>query len=62
MILFSWRRKLAVKYEKWLEQNPGVKDCPETVIGFLVMHNLLDGMAVKEYLEGFITVTLNKED
>lgn len=50
MILFSWRKKMAVEYEKWLEQNPGVKDCPENVIAFLVMHNLLDEMAVKQYL------------
>lgn len=52
MILFGRRKQLAREYEKWLEKNPMVKDCPENVIAFLVLHNLLDADAVKEYLEG----------
>lgn len=35
MNLFSDRRKIEQEYFAWLEQNPGVKDCPFAVISFL---------------------------
>lgn len=58
MILFGRRKQLAREYEKWLEKNPMVKDCPENVIAFLVMHNLLDADATAQYLKEIERVEL----
>ena len=35
MNLFSERLRLAKEYELWLKENPCVKDCAMSVIGFL---------------------------
>ena len=35
MNLFSDRRKIEQEYFAWRERNPGIKDCPFTVISFL---------------------------
>lgn len=51
MIVFGWRKKLVKEYEKWLEQNPGVKDCPETVIAFLALRKLLDEETIMQYIK-----------
>lgn len=32
---FSDRRKIEQEYLEWIKQNPGIKDCPLTLISFL---------------------------
>lgn len=34
-MLFSERKELSDKYEKWLQEHEGVKDCPFNVISYL---------------------------
>ena len=41
MILFSERKELADQYNKWLEENPQVLDCPVNVIAFLELNGRL---------------------
>lgn len=35
MNYFSDRRKIEQEYLEWIKQNPGIKDCPLTLISFL---------------------------
>lgn len=41
MIFFSDRKKIADAYEKWLKENPTVKDCPFNVVSFMVGEGLV---------------------
>ena len=46
---FSKRVGLSKEFEKWADDN-GVANCPESVIAFLLINNLLDVDACWEYL------------
>jgi hypothetical protein len=41
MLFFSKRKKLAELYKEWAKKN-NIKDCPESVIGFLCMNRLIE--------------------
>lgn len=49
MIFFTDRKKIEDKYNEWLKENIGVKDCPFNVITFL--EPLLDEEKVKKFLK-----------
>ena len=51
MLLFNVRNKLAERYENWLKEYPEIKNCPLSVISFLVSEKLLDEEKVKQFLE-----------
>ena len=46
---FNKRNGLSKAFEKWADDN-GVANCPESVIAFLLINNLLDVDACWEYL------------
>lgn len=50
MLFFSQRKLIADSYEKWLSENPSVKDCPLTLISFLVSMDLIDEEKAMDYL------------
>ena len=50
-LLFSKRKALAECYEKWIDENPRIASCPETVIAFLYGNDLLNVENVKAFLE-----------
>lgn len=35
MLLFGDRKKIADAYEKWMKENPEIKDCPLSVVSFM---------------------------
>lgn len=41
MIFFGDRKKIENAYQEWLKENPGVADCPFTVISFMVLKGLV---------------------
>lgn len=49
LLPFSKRIGLSKEFEKWADDN-GVKNCPESVIAFLLINNLLNVDACWEYL------------
>lgn len=50
MIFFNRRRMLEEQYYKWIREN-GVKDCPFSVISFMVAYDLVDEEMVTKFLE-----------
>ena len=54
LLPFSKRIGLSKEFEKWAEYN-GVANCPESVIAFLLINNLLDIDACYEYLSKLST-------
>lgn len=48
MMLFSERKKLAGKYEKWISENKQILDCPLTVISWLVSEGYLQKTKISE--------------
>lgn len=52
MLLFSIRRRLAEKYEEWLNEPRDLKpaDIHQTVIDWLTIEELLDEDRVKEFI------------
>ena len=48
MLFFNVRKKIADAYSDWAEKN-SVKDCAESVIGFLVLNNLMDEEAALKF-------------
>lgn len=50
IIHFSRRRKLARLYEEWAKRC-NAKDCPESVIAYLVLYDLLDVDQTLKHLE-----------
>jgi hypothetical protein len=51
MIFFSDRKKIADAYEKWLKENPEVKDCPFNVISFMAMEGLVKDRTETDFYE-----------
>ena len=49
-LLFSGRRKLTRLYQKWQVENK-VVNCPESVIGFLTGHGLIDTGAALKFIQ-----------
>lgn len=49
MVYFGQRKELVTRYEQWLKDSHA-KDCPFNVISFLVLYNLIDPEAVREFL------------
>lgn len=49
LLPFSKRIGLSKEFEKWADDN-GVANCPESVIAFLLINNLLDVDTCWEYL------------
>ena len=41
MIFYSDRLKIVEKYREWLIENPIVKDCYESLVGFMIVEGLL---------------------
>lgn len=41
MLFYSQRKALAELYEKWIKEN-NIKDCPESVVAFLVGNDLMN--------------------
>ena len=59
MMLFSERKKLAEKYEKWISENKQILDCPLTVISWLVSEGYLGKIKISE-LEKLIVESKNQ--
>lgn len=49
-LLFSARKSIAEYYEQWLSKNPSVKDCPLSLVSFLVSMDLIDDENAMEFL------------
>ena len=47
-MLFSERKELSDKYEKWIEENKAIKDCPFSVVTYLDMFGYLNPPKRKE--------------
>ena len=41
MVFFKDRKKITDAYEAWLKENPTVKDCPMSVVAFMVINGLV---------------------
>jgi hypothetical protein len=41
MVFFGDRKKIVDAYEKWLEENPTIKDCPMSLVAFMVGEDLV---------------------
>lgn len=50
MLFFSARKQLERLYDKWREEC-GAKDCPFNVISFLVIEELIDEEAARQFIE-----------
>ena len=50
MLLFRARKALAELYKKWINKN-NIKDCPESVIGFLCGNDLINVEKAKAFIE-----------
>lgn len=51
MLFFNKRKELENRYYEWIKEN-GVKDCPFSVITFMVAYNLIDEEMVTKFLKG----------
>ena len=49
MLWFTQRKALATIYGEWAKKN-NIKDCPESVIGFLVANHLIDEDEVMKFI------------
>lgn len=41
MIFFGDRKKIVDEYKEWLKENPIIKDCPDSLVAFMVGKNLV---------------------
>lgn len=41
MVFFGDRKKIVYAYEEWLKENPIIKDCPMSLVSFMVGKNLV---------------------
>lgn len=51
MLFFSKRKELERRYYEWIKEN-GVKDCPFSVISFMVLYGLTNDEKILEFLKG----------
>lgn len=51
MVFFGDRKKIADAYERWLEENPTIKDCPLSLIGFMVGKGLVKDRTETDFYE-----------
>lgn len=51
MIFFGDRKKIADAYEKWLKENPEVKDCPFNMVSFMAMEDLIKDRTETDFYE-----------
>ena len=52
-ILFSDRLMLEKLYYQWLNGHPEIKDCPQTVVTFLLSNKCLDKYETKSFLHRY---------
>ena len=50
MLWFTQRKALATIYGRWIREN-NIKDCPESVIGFLVAKHLIDEDEARKFIK-----------
>ena len=50
MLFFNKRKELEKRYYEWIKEN-GVKDCPFSVISFLVLYGLTNDEKILEFLK-----------
>lgn len=41
MVFFGDRKKIVDAYEQWLKENPIIKDCPMSLVAFMVGEDLV---------------------
>lgn len=41
MVFFNDRKKIVDAYEEWLKENPTIKDCPMSLVAFMVGEDLV---------------------
>lgn len=41
MVFFGDRKKIVDAYEEWLKENPIIKDCPMSLVAFMVEEDLV---------------------
>jgi len=61
VLWFSHRKKLEILYQKWLADNPTVKDCPFNVISFLEGKGLLKYGRAMRAIKNTVIPTRNDE-
>lgn len=51
MLFFNKRKELEKRYYEWIKEN-GVKDCPFSVISYMVSYGLTNDEKILEFLKG----------
>ena len=51
MIFFSDRKKIVDAYEKWLKENPEIKDCSFNLVSFMVGEGLVKDRTKTDFYE-----------
>ena len=60
MVFFGDRKKIVDAYEEWLKENPEIKDCPMSLVAFMVGEDLVKSRTETDFYGKEPLVKMNK--